>query len=284
LSDGTVVSLATCDAHTEKLRGNEVSDVVKKLLGATQSQYLSNDGTYHGTYYRASYILISTIGATKPFYEKGSLRKKGRINVIQTVALTTTSTTVTSSTISTTTTNTVLQDLHQRLIELEGAGVNGLKDLVKAVEDIETGLTAEVQARKDEVANVVDAAKEAEASHAREIEALKADNDYERSQREILEQAVNQIGQQFRYMQGNFSKFVDEFASTPPTVNADRDSSTPTIDVPEIQADGEGGLNIRGGSIVFESDQCAAADLCTLQKTVNGLVEKFNYVLDDDGN
>merc|ERR1712166_435969 len=73
LSDGTVVSLATCDAHTEKLRGNEVSDVVKKLLGATQSQYLSNDGTYHGTYYRANYVLISTIGATKPFYEKGSL-------------------------------------------------------------------------------------------------------------------------------------------------------------------------------------------------------------------
>lgn len=102
LSTGTIVAMSACDEHTYS--AGDLKDYIKRRLGAQRSEYLT--AGHEHRYYRANYIIVSAIGALRPFAEKASLARQGRVRIQYTLTLGTTSTITTTTATRTTTTTT----------------------------------------------------------------------------------------------------------------------------------------------------------------------------------
>jgi hypothetical protein len=181
----------------------------------------------------------------------------------------TTTTASTTTTTASTTTNTVVQALHARLGKLEAmtGGSEQMQDVVAAVEEL-----AEIVSRQAEVtkqhASQLD-------QQARQIAALVARDAVRDEADAAAAKAAANRDTRVDDVLTTLGAFIAPLATPVPSSGCTNDCVSPTV-----EADDAGTLTLRSaaGTVILDTPQCGAMDLCTILQMLQTFFTRFDSI------
>lgn len=144
--------------------------------------------------------------------------------------------------------------------------MEAMKELFRLLSVEVKGLTALQEEHKAATHKIAQDLQEASKAHAALQDSIQEDQDIQAATDAAIKDQLDSLQSQL------------EAALSAPTIEPAKDMNRCPSDTcaPEVSSNGESlQLNARGGSIVLETAECQATDLCDLAKNVKALLSKY---------